>query len=150
MDAIGFLKQQHEEAKAMFERLKEASAQQRGALWQQLEPELKLHEQMEEAHLYGPVAEDATTDATLREWKTHHHDEVTEAEGLMREINDLDSSGSEWMEAVGELKETLEHHIEEEEAKIWPKIREVWDRSKLEEAGLQLEAMKKRESRRAA
>ena len=48
-----------------------------------------------------------------------------------------------------ELKGALEHHIEEEEGTIWPKIREVWDAGKLEKAGKQM-ATTKRKSARAA
>jgi iron-sulfur cluster repair protein YtfE (RIC family) len=151
MDAIRFLKQQHDEAKAMFGQIEQASGQQRGALWKKLEPELKLHEQIEEAHLYGPVAEDTRVrDSTLREWNAHHHEEVGEAESMIAEIGGLNPPDTEWMEMVTELKETLEHHIQEEEQQIWPKIQQVWDRSKLEEVGAQMEAMKQREGRRAA
>jgi hemerythrin superfamily protein len=151
MDAIRFLKQQHEEAKAMFGQIEQASGQQRGSLWKKLEPELKLHEQIEEAHLYGPVAEDSRVkDSALREWKTHHHEEVREAEAMIAEIGGLNPPGADWMERVTELKGTLAHHIQEEEQQIWPKIQQVWDRSKLEEAGAQMEAMKQREGRRAA
>ena len=151
MDAIRFLKQAHEEAKSIFRQIEQASEQERGALWEKLEPELKLHEKMEEAHLYGPVADDAAReDATLREWKTQHHDEVREAEAMIGEIDGLDPSDAEWMEMVTELKETLEHHIQEEEQDIWPKIQHVWDRDRLEQAGAQMEVMKRTEARRAA
>src|SRR5262245_43431062 len=151
MDAIRFLKQQHEEAKTTFGKIEQASGQQRGSLWKKLEPELKLHEQIEEAHLYGPVAEDARVqDSALREWKTRHHEEVREAEVMIAEIGGLNPPDSDWMEMVTELKEILEHHIQEEEQQIWPKIQQLWDRGKLEEAGAQMEAMKQREGRRAA
>jgi len=83
---------------------------------EKLEPELKVHEQMEEAALYGPVASEVGfRDATLREWQELHHDEVTEAEELIQEISGIDSSTDEWMEKVEDLQETLEQHIQEEE-----------------------------------
>jgi hypothetical protein len=151
MDAIRFLKQAHEEAKGMFRQIEGATGQQRGSLWSKLEPELKAHEQMEEMHLYGPVADDdRVQDSTLREWKAHHHEEVREAEAMIGEIGGLDPAESEWMDKVKELKQTLEHHIQEEEERIWPKIQEVWDRTRLEQAGAQMEAMKQRQTRRAA
>jgi hypothetical protein len=39
--------------------------------------------------------------------------------------------------------ETLNKHIHEEENDIYPRILQVWDRSRLEEAGHQMEMMKR-------
>jgi len=58
MNAIQFLKNEHETAKRAFGQIQAASADQRAALWAKLEPELKVHEQIEEAALYGPVAQE--------------------------------------------------------------------------------------------
>jgi hypothetical protein len=144
MEAIQFLEQQHEEAKAMFGRIEGAQARERGDLWKKLGPELKLHEQMEEQHLYGPVAREAGgRDAKLAEWERHHRKEVTEAEAMIKKIDAADPSGDEWLAHVRTLKSTLEHHIQEEEGDIWPKIRQVWDSAKLEQAGRQMESMKR-------
>ena len=143
MNAIDLLKQEHETAKQMFGKIKSASAAERGPLWLKLKPELKVHEQMEEAALYGPVADQmGSSDQTLREWRDHHHREVTELEGLIQQISGLDATSDQWSEKLGTLQETLEHHIQEEEGKIWPRIRQVWDQGKLDRAGEQMETMK--------
>jgi hemerythrin HHE cation binding domain-containing protein len=129
----------------------EASAEQRGQLWKKLLPELKVHEQVEEAGLYGPIARDTSSvNDELRDWEQHHHEEVGEFESLVQEINGLDPAGDEWMEKIEDAEEMLEHHIEEEEGTIWPQIQQVWDRSKLEQAGSQMETMHKQKLRQAA
>jgi hemerythrin-like domain-containing protein len=144
MDAIQLLKQEHEKAKQMFQQIRSASAAERGPLWVTLRPELKAHEQMEETALYSPVAEQAgSNDQTLRDWLEHHHREVTELEGLIQQISGLDATSDQWMQKVSTLQQTLEHHIQEEEGKIWPRIQEVWDRGKLDQAGQQMERMKR-------
>jgi hemerythrin-like domain-containing protein len=151
MNAIQLLKSEHEKAKRAFEEIRAASANQRAELWAKLEPDLKLHEQMEEVALYGPVAREVgPTDQALNEWQEHHHEEVTEAEDLIQEIDGLDPTGDEWMEKVEELQETLEHHIEEEEGDIWPRIQQTWDQSKLEHAGQEMETLKRQKRSRAA
>jgi len=151
MNAIQFLKNEHEKAKRAFADIEAASADQRAQLWAKLEPELKAHEQIEESALYGPVAQEVgARDLTLKEWKEHHHEEVTEAEALIEEIDGVDATADEWIAKVEELKETLEHHIEEEEANIWPRIEQAWDRSKLEHAGQQMEILKRQQESRAA
>jgi hemerythrin-like domain-containing protein len=151
MNALQLLKNEHEKAKRAFGEIQAASADERRQLWAKLEPELKLHEQMEESALYGPVAQEVgPTDQTLREWQEHHHEEVVEAQGLIREIGGLDSTDDEWMEKLEELQETLEHHIEEEEGDIWPRIQRAWDASRLERAGQQMETLKRQKTSRAA
>jgi hemerythrin-like domain-containing protein len=136
MNAIQFLKNEHDKAKRAFAEIQAASGSQRAQLWANLEPELKTHEQIEEEALYGPVAQEVgPKDESLKEWQEQHHEEVSEAEAVIEEIDDLDPSADEWIEKVEELKETLEHHIQEEEGTIWPRIEQAWDRSKLEHAG---------------
>jgi hemerythrin-like domain-containing protein len=150
MNAIQLLKSEHEKAKQAFREIQAASAEQRTQLWAKLEPELKMHEQMEEVALYGPVAQEVgPKDQTLKEWQEHHHDEVMEAEALIQEINGLDPTADEWLEKVEELQDALEHHIEEEEGDIWPRIEQAWDPSKLERAGQQMETMKRQKARAA-
>jgi hemerythrin-like domain-containing protein len=151
MNALQFLKNEHETAKRMFGQIQAASALQRGELWAKLEPELKVHEQIEEAALYGPVAQEVgPTDETLDEWTEHHHGEVSEVEGLIQEIGGLDSTTDEWLKKVEELQEALELHIDEEEDDIWPRIQQVWDEEKLERAGQQMATLKRQKMPRAA
>lgn len=151
MNAIQLLKSEHEKAKQAFGEIQAAGANQRSQLWAKLEPELKLHEQMEEQALYGPVAQEVgQTDQTLREWDQHHHEEVGKAESLIQEIGGLDPTADEWLEKVEELQDALEHHIEEEEGDVWPRIQQAWDPSRLEAAGQQMESMKRQKAPRAA
>ena len=150
MDAIRFLKQEHEQAKEMFAKIQAARGEQRGQLWEKLKPELAQHEQMEEAALYGPLAHEPQADEDLKEWNEHHRDEVAELEALVEDIGQLDPTTDDWMDKIDELSETLEHHIQAEEDDIWPRIQERWDRSRLEQAGERMEAMKRQGLRPAA
>ena len=145
------LKNEHEKAKRAFGEIQAASADQRGPLWAKLEPELRVHEQMEEAALYGPVASEiGSRDETRGNGRSFITMEVTEAEEWIQEISGIDSSTDEWMEKVAELQETLEHHIQEEEGDIWPRIQRAWDESKLEHAGEQMETLKRQKLPHAA
>ena len=142
MNAIRFLKQQHVEAKAGFQKVESAAAGQRRSHWQALRPELELHEKIEETCLYDPVANEPQADASLVSWEKTHHHEVEEAEGLIKSIDRLDPATDEWLQTVKKLHGALEQHIRKEEGEIWPKIEQVWDASRLEEAGRKMEAMK--------
>jgi hemerythrin-like domain-containing protein len=151
MNAIQLLKNEHETAKRAFGRIRAARAEQRGELWATLKPELNVHEQIEEEALYGPVAREVgPRDSTLKDWHAHHRGEVRELEALIHKIDESDPATDQWMDRVVDLQEKLEHHIQEEEGRIWPRIQQAWDRSKLEQAGQQLEAMKRERLSRAA
>src|SRR2546421_7888627 len=120
MDALEVLKQMHVEAKSAFQKLESAGADQRGDLWRKLEPELKLHEQVEERFVYDPVAQEHGNDQMLKDWHTHHHEEVGKAEQMIGRISGMQSHDDQWLSMVRELHTTLEHHIQEEEGRIWP------------------------------
>jgi hypothetical protein len=150
MDAITFLEQEHRKAKDMFRQIEQAPDQQRVRLWNSLKPELKLHEQMEEAHLYGPVAQDnRIQDSSLRDWNQRHHQEVSELESLIQEVG-ADAANAQWLDKIKAVRSTLENQIQEEEQQIWPKIRQSWDQTRLDEAGRKMEAMKKEAKPKAA
>src|SRR5262249_33198435 len=139
MNAILVLKGQHEKAKRGFQEIADAEPRERGVLWARLSPELKLHEEMEEEHLYGPVARDAAADARLASWPGQHRHEVKEAEELIEQIGQRSPESREWLSLFQRLKSALEAHIHEEEHDIWPRIEQLWDAKKLERAGKGIE-----------
>jgi Hemerythrin HHE cation binding domain len=143
MDAIQFLKQEHQQAKGAFEKVLEAAPEERGALWRALELELKAHETIEEQCVYGPIARDGASDPALSEWVSdRHQDEVYEVEGLIKETEGLDPEDGRWLATVRQIKSALENHIREEEQNIFPRIGRIWDRTRLEEAGREMSASK--------
>lgn len=143
MDAIQFLKQEHKKAKAAFGKLLEAPPAKRGALWKELQPELKAHEAIEEACLYGPLEEDGPSDPTLAEWVADgHEEEVQEVEGLIKETERLEPQDERWLTTVRKIHGALENHIRQEEGEIFPRVAEAWDQSRLAKAGDQMAEMK--------
>ena len=143
MNAIQFLKQEHRTAKAAFEKVLQASPAKRGDLWEELTPELEAHEEIEDACLYEPLAGDAGgKDAKLAEWPRKHQSEVDEVEDLIGEIDELDPEGDKWLAKVKEVHESLQHHIQEEEGEIFPRISKVWDEARLTQAGKKMMDMK--------
>ena len=139
MDAIQFLTQEHQKAKAAFAKLLEASPAKRGALWKELHPELKTHEEIEETCLYGPLEKEGPSDATLAEWVSDgHEEEVSEVEGLIEKTARLDAQDERWLTTVKQIHTALEKHIKHEEGDIFPRIGQEWDSARLEQAGRQM------------
>jgi hemerythrin-like domain-containing protein len=143
MNAIQFLKQQHEEAKRGFEELESSSEAQRGQLWSALKPELELHEQIEETCLYGPVAQESARDNVLEQWPKQHHAEIDKASQLIRSISGLEPRDRAFLDQVKQLHSALDQHIRTEEQEIWPRIERAWDSARLDRAGAEMESMKR-------
>ena len=143
MDAIKFLEQEHEKAKTAFGKLLEAPPAERGRLWQALQPELKAHEELEEACLYGPLESDGVGDDTLSAWVSDGHDEqVHEVEGLIEQTGRLEPKEARWLATVRQIHDALNRHIQEEEGEIFPRIARAWQRDRLEKAGAEMRDMK--------
>jgi len=150
MNAIEFLKHEHQTAKAAFTKVLDASPEKRGELWKQLTPELKAHEQIEDAGLYQPLSRDAaTTDPHLAGWRHQHQAEVEKVEGLMKEIERLRPEDQQWLAKVKEVHSGLETHIKEEEGEIFPRIDKVWDAQRLDRSGREMSEMKAKKARAA-
>ena len=143
MDAIQFLKQEHQKAKAAFEKVLKAAPESRGQLWTKLQPELEAHEQIEDAGLYEPLARDAgKTDSKLADWRKKHQTEVAKVGGLIKDMGKLDPENASWLTKLKLVHASLESHIREEEQDIFPRISKVWDETKLKQAGTEMKEMK--------
>ena len=138
MDVLEFLKDEHDEAKSMFSKLEKARGAEAQRLWDRLRSMLTLHEEMEETHLYPSLKEEPPTeDLILESYQEHHVMDV-----LIGEISELEPSDEEWAPKIKVLQENTEHHIEEEEGELFPKVRKIWDKARREEIGQRMQQMK--------
>jgi len=148
MDVLTFLKDEHDEAKQVFKKLEEAEGAGAGRLWDQLKNMLTLHEELEETFFYPQLKEEKNTeDLILESYQEHHVMDV-----LIEEISELKPSDETWQPKIKVLQENTEHHIEEEEGSLFPKVRKIWDTRKREEVGRQMQQRKteRHKDRRAA
>ena len=149
MDAIQFIKQEHTRAKAAFAKLLGAAPAKRGDLWSKLQPELKAHEEIEEACLYGPILDEGPSDTKLLDWVSDRHsDQVEKVEDLVDKTESLDPKGEQWLATVQQIHGALENHIRQEEGEIFPRIAKLWDQAQLAKAGEEMSEMKAEKSGR--
>ena len=148
MDALTLLKHDHDEVKQLFKRIEEAEGTRARELWQEISFKLSLHEDMEETLFYPPLKkEEAAKDLILESYQEHHVLDV-----LIKEINALKPPDETWQPKIKVLQENTEHHIEEEEGELFPKVRKIWNTDKRAEVGRQMQQMKdeRQKQRRAA
>jgi hemerythrin superfamily protein len=76
-------------------------------------------------------------------------EEHEEAKTLLEEMEELGADSHEFGSKLQQLMEAVEHHVEEEEGEMFPKIREVFEADELEQLGQDLESAKGLQSRQA-
>ncbi len=141
MDAFTLLKNDHQEVAAMFQQLEGTSEQDvavRQQIFTQLKQALDIHAHIEETILY-PVLKQA---AETREITVEAYEEHQEVKDLLAELSGMDAGSEDWMDTITELKDSVEHHVEEEEGEMFPQAREVLSPQQLDEIGTRLQQEK--------
>jgi hemerythrin superfamily protein len=69
-------------------------------------------------------------------------EEHQEAKALLEELEELGPDSHEFGSKLQELMEGVEHHVQEEEGEMFPKVRERFDEGQLEQLGQELESAK--------
>jgi len=144
VDAITLLKHDHDEAKALFKKLEQVEGPPAAKLFGELKAALSLHEELEETHMYPQLKADPKAhDLILEAYQEHHVMDL-----LLEEISRLRPSDETWAPKIKVLQENTEHHIEEEEGDLFPKVQKIWGKERLEEVGQKMEQLHK--ARKAA
>lgn len=112
------LKKDHMALKALLSQLillDESQEEQRHSLIEQIRDELVPHARAEEAIFYNALR---SLDAGKNN-VTHGYKEHLEAETFLRLLQVQEKIDFQWKETAKKLKETVEHHIQEEEERIF-------------------------------
>jgi hemerythrin superfamily protein len=135
MNAIKMLKQQHREVEKLFKQFEAAkSAGPRGKVFNEIADALAVHATIEERHFYPGVKESQTEDLLLESVEEH-----LEIKRVIADLLDMDADEDEFMAKVKVLQEDVEHHVEEEEGELFPKVEKMFDDEALETLGAAME-----------
>ena len=139
MDALELLKQDHARVKELFEKIEDATDMSgQKVIFDQIKNELETHSHIEESVFYPAMQKYQELKEMVREALEEHQEVKT----LLNEMEGL-SDDEEFEAQLEELKENVEHHAEEEEeGKMFPKVRELVSANELEKLGVQLETAK--------
>ncbi len=141
MDIFEILKKDHEETLGRFRKLEGTTAQDsdlRTREFSSLNTELLAHLQAEEDTFYPPLMQSKYREDALEAVEEHHVLEL-----VLRDLRETAPSIERWRPKLRVLKEMMEHHIEEEEGKIFREVRMVLSQSVAVEIGTQFSAQKK-------
>jgi hemerythrin-like domain-containing protein len=140
MNAIEMLKQDHKEAMGMMDRILTADKGDRSAkqVFNEIKAALTLHTQIEEQVFY-PALENHDETRDLIQESYSEHEEVDQ---MLAEMSRLSPANDDFMDKLTELRDSIEHHVEEEENEMFPKAEKILGQSRIQEMGRQMQQMK--------
>ena len=116
----------------------ERAAKGRTQLLETLTGELNVHELIEEKVLYPALkSHPQAREIVLEGYQEHHVADV-----LVKELRELASDDEKWGAKFKVLKENIEHHIEEEESRMFRTARVILSRDELNDLGMRMKALK--------
>lgn len=141
-DPIALLEADHRRFEALFEQgaaTTSRAVKTRTRLLASLTAELNVHELIEEKVLYPALASSKEARAIVLEGSQEHH----VADVLLKELRRMPKSDERWGAKLKVLQESIEHHIQEEERKMFPIARGILDGEALHALGVKMRALRK-------
>ncbi|HEY7322869.1 MAG TPA: hemerythrin domain-containing protein [Candidatus Binatia bacterium] len=148
MDALELLKQDHQKVKRLFEQGQQTDdKKQQKKIFREIKSELETHARIEETIFYPAMQErEELKDMVLESLEEHK-----QMKTVLRELARLSANSEKFKPKFKVLRDDVEHHAEEEEeGKMFPKVRQLINRAELEELGQELEAAKHKRLRKAS
>ena len=139
--ATTILKKDHRAVSALFWALQQTTNPSiRKSIFNQIRSQIDLHAQVEEEifypavrNLYTAVAEQHVDEAN------HEHRQIKD---LCHQVSMIDANSYAFMSKVNELKEKVEHHVEEEENEMFPLAENNMSGEELDRLGRQMHERK--------
>lgn len=136
MDAIELLEEQHREVEDLFEELEAADeSDEKQELFAELADNLAIHATIEERHFYPLVREKRTEEILLEALEEH-----LAVKRVLADLMALKPDDPTFDAKVKVLKEQVEHHVEEEETDLFPKVKKILSADELEACGQEMTA----------
>lgn len=136
MNAIKLLKRQHREVEALFKQLDKAkSARPRRKVFEQIADMLAVHATIEEKHFYPSVKRRATEEILLEAVEEH-----LGVKRVIADLLDLSADDPTFEAKAKVLKDLVEHHVEEEEETLFPKVAKLVEADELDAIGEEMAA----------
>jgi hemerythrin superfamily protein len=139
VNAIDLLEQQHREVEELFEEFEgagERAKKTRERLCREISDALAIHAEIEEK-LFYPESKQEDTEEMLREAVEEH----LSMKRVLADLIEGDVEDDQFDARMKVLKEQVEHHVEEEEKELFPKVRKACSKDELEDLGERMQTL---------
>lgn len=139
MDIYSYLKKDHRKVSDLMEKvLNTHSPARRESLFDTIAEELLLHAETEQATFYAALENEEETEERIEDAKDEHEEIKEYIARLLR----MSADTEEWMELFGEFKHAVEHHVHEEEGRVFEKARRILSDDEAQELAEEMDQMK--------
>lgn len=140
-DAIALLEADHRRFEKLLkqgEETTERARKGRAELLRALTADLNAHELMEEQVLYPALkTHPEARDIVLEGYQEHHLADI-----IVKELHEVATNDERWGAKFKVLKESIEHHIQEEEGEMFRTARAVLSHEELHQLGAQMQKLR--------
>ena len=140
MNAVELLKADHDIVRKLFQDVKESDESKHPSIFKKIKAELDVHAHIEETIFYPKLQEDG--DKELVDIVLEGIEEHRQMKMFLRQLADLTEGSEQFEPKLKVLMEDTDHHVKEEEDKMFPLVKEQFDSSALNQLGDKLEAEK--------
>lgn len=138
MNATTLLAQQHTEVRDLFSEYAQAEdGRAKRAIFMRIADNLAAHATIEEQIFYPAAYQGEDLEDLLEEAVEEH----LSMKRIIADLLDMSASDPSFDAKVSVLREQVEHHVEEEEGELFPKVEQTLDSSDLDELGDEMETM---------
>jgi hemerythrin superfamily protein len=139
MDIYNYLKKDHRRiADLMAQVLAARNPDRREDIFDEIKHQLTLHSETEEETFYAALEDEDETEENV-EMAEEDHDEIKQ---LMMKLSAMSANSEKWLEVFGEFKHAVEHHVKDEEERIFEKARMILDEEEEEQLAEDMDRLK--------
>ncbi|MCD6040035.1 MAG: Hemerythrin cation binding domain protein [Gammaproteobacteria bacterium] len=140
MNIYTYLKKDHQKVKQLFKKIILAkTSKERENYFLEIRKELELHATSEDATFYKAIKINSKNNKIVE----HAEEEHAEIKKLLSKLSKISSKETAiWLVKCGELKYAVEHHVKEEESKIFEKSKEVLSEEEAEKLAVKIKELK--------
>jgi hemerythrin superfamily protein len=136
---LTLIESDHEAVEQLFEDIEEAEKPKEiQSYFEEIYKELTLHAHAEEIVFYPAMMEYEETREYVEEAEAEHNS----AKILLEQMKQLGASHPEFATKMTHLKETILHHVEEEENELFEAVEKCMDKEKLSQLGMEFQQAK--------
>lgn len=143
MNAFELLKKDHQTVSGIFDELEAGDAATRQQMFPRLKQELDIHAQIEETIFYPALKAHPETRELVAEAYDEHAEVKKLLAGLEQGLSAAD--GDAWLEQLTDLRDSVEHHVEEEENELFPNAEKALGAEQIDALGTRMQEEKGRQ-----
>jgi len=148
MNAVELLKADHDIVRKLFQAVKESDESKHPAIFKKIKAELDVHAHIEETIFYPKLQADG--DKELVDIVLEGIEEHRQMKMFLRQLADLSEGSEQFEPKLKVLMEDTDHHVKEEEDKMFPLVKEQFDSSTLNQLGDKMAAEKQSYNKESA